>query len=94
MFARRPPPRWGSAVFGAAALIGLALHAAITGRSPEPMALALVFHGGIWVAVLWWLWQLGALTRDHPRRRLPTAALLGIAALAGAGLLARDFGII
>jgi len=96
--ARLNPSSWGTAVFGAVALIGLALHAFLTGpeagASRGEVLVGRLFHGVLLLAVLVWLARLNRLTAGHAARKAPTAVLLGVAALAGTALLARDFGII
>ncbi|MBN8291405.1 hypothetical protein JI664_05485 [Rhodobacter sp. NTK016B] len=94
----RDPSGWRLAMLNAAALIGLAAHAAITGpeveMAPPDIAMARVFHLALTGLAVFWLWRLTPLTAGRERLRRVTAIVLGLAIFAGSGLLARDFGII
>ncbi len=82
----------------AAALLFLAMLAFV--RGPEQgltatvATMAKVFHGVLLLALLASLARIPALTHGREDKRGFTIATLGLAGLAGLGLLARDFGII
>ncbi|WP_370225003.1 hypothetical protein [Pararhodobacter marinus] len=94
----RDPAGWRLAMLTSAALVGLTLHAALTGpeigMTPPEIAMARIFHAALTGLAIFWLWRLGPLTEGREARKPLTAFVLGLAIFAGSGLLARDFGII
>ncbi|WP_068297397.1 hypothetical protein [Pararhodobacter sp. CCB-MM2] len=94
----RDPTGWRLALITALALIGLTIHAAVTGpeiglTAPEA-AMARIFHAALLALVLFFLTRLSRVTEGRENRRRATGLLLFIAGIAGTGLLLRDFGVI
>ena len=92
----RDPTGWRLALITALALIGLGLHSVLTGPptdlTPPEAAMAKIFHVAMLALVLYWLNRLRQVTEGRERFRSATALLLFLAAIAGTGLLLRDFG--